>query len=125
MSDASAVGDASEWMDAAIESFGEPGKWLERRPADGADPTKPDFGNITWNALRISNVQGLFGFAAGNLSHHEVLLRSRRKRRHPGRRVTPGVAAGDTADVVTSTVDGQAEDFAELKRTRRRGGGCH
>ncbi|HQR77904.1 MAG TPA: conjugal transfer protein TraH [Burkholderiaceae bacterium] len=74
MSDASAVGDAAEWMDAAIESFGEPGKWLKNGDADGADPTKPDFGNLTWNALRIANVQGLFGFAAGNLSHHEVLM---------------------------------------------------
>ena len=69
-----AMGDAAEWMDAAIESFGEPGKWLKNGDADGADPTKPDFGNLTWNALRIANVQGLFGFAAGNLSHHEVLM---------------------------------------------------
>jgi conjugative transfer pilus assembly protein TraH len=52
MSDASAVGDAAEWMDAAIESFGEPGKWLKNGDADGADPTKPDFGNLTWSALR-------------------------------------------------------------------------
>ena len=113
MSDASAVGDASEWMDAAIEAFGEPGKWLKNGAADGADPTKPDFGNITWNALRISNVQGLFGFAAGNLSHHEVLLNI------AGSAVIRGpsdaeVAAGDTADVATTLT--AKLSFAELKR---------
>ena len=74
MSDASAVGDAEGWMDGVIAAFGEPGKWLKNGDPEGADPTKPEFGNITWNTLRIADVQGLFGYEAGTLKHHEVLL---------------------------------------------------
>jgi hypothetical protein len=113
MSDASAVGDADEWMDAALEAFGEPGKWLKNGDPDGADPTKPDFGNLTWNALRIANVQALFGFAAGSLSHHEVLLNI------AGTRIIRGpsdaeIAAGDT-DNVTAVLTPKLS-FSELKR---------
>jgi conjugative transfer pilus assembly protein TraH len=113
MSDASAVGDADEWMDAALEAFAEPGKWFANGDPDGADPTKAEFGNLTWNALRIANVQALFGFAAGSLSHHEVLLNI------AGSAMVRGPndaekAAGRTANVVT-TLDKKLT-FAELKR---------
>ena len=113
MSDASAVGDADEWMDAALEAFGEPGKWFKNGDPDGADPSKPDFGNLTWNALRIANVQALYGFAAGNLSHHEVLINI------AGSTIIRGpsdaeIAAGDT-DNVTVTLTPKLT-FSELKR---------
>ena len=74
MSDASARLDAEDMFDAALEAFGDPGKWFANGEPDGADTTNPAFGNQTWNALTNADVAGLYGFAAGTLSHHEVLL---------------------------------------------------
>ena len=74
MSDASAVGTPRNgWTRRSSRSAS---RASGSRTATPTEPTRPSrtFGNLTWNALRIANVQGLFGFAAGNLSHHEVLL---------------------------------------------------
>jgi conjugative transfer pilus assembly protein TraH len=110
---ASAVGDATDMFEAALEAFEEPGKWLKNGEPDGADPTKAGVGNLTWNALRIANVQALFGFAAGSLSHHEVLLNIAGTTiiRAPN---DAEMAAGQEEDV--TAVLTQRLTFAELKR---------
>jgi conjugative transfer pilus assembly protein TraH len=42
--------------------------------ASGKDPDKPAVGNKTWNALQAAAVDGLFDYAGGGLTHHEILM---------------------------------------------------
>jgi hypothetical protein len=110
---ASAVGDATDMFHAALEAFEEPGKWFANGNPTGADPGNPNVGNLTWNALKIANVQALFGFSAGSLSHHEVLLNIAGSTmiRAPN---DAEKAAGDRENVTTTLA--KKLTFAELKR---------
>ena len=115
MSDASAVGDAAEWMDAAIESFGEPGKWLKNGDADGADPTKPDFRQPHLECAAHRERAGSVRLCGGQPEPPRGPDEYRRQRDHQGakRRRSSGRKRGEREQHVDAEVELQRTEAGQ------------
>jgi conjugative transfer pilus assembly protein TraH len=74
MTKASAQSEAQGMIDAAVEAFAVPGRWLARGDASGADPTNPKVGNVTFNAVKLADASARVTFAAGQLNTEELLM---------------------------------------------------
>lgn len=57
-----------------LELFENPGEEYSGGHASGADPTDPNTGNYTVNALTIGDVGNKFTFVAGGLTNNELLM---------------------------------------------------
>ena len=69
-----AQGTFGDTWEAIQSMFEDPGTDKSGLEADGADSTNPEVGNLTWNALTLTNTAARFNFVPGNINHHELLL---------------------------------------------------
>jgi hypothetical protein len=69
-----AQGTFGDTWEAIQSMFEDPGTDKSGLEADGADSTNPEVGNLTWNALTLTNTAARFNFVPGNINHNELLL---------------------------------------------------
>jgi conjugative transfer pilus assembly protein TraH len=69
-----AQGTFGDTWEAIQSMFDDPHTDKSGLEADGANSTDPEVGNYTWNALTITATGNRFTFAAGNITHNELLM---------------------------------------------------
>jgi len=73
-SEETVAGVFEDSFQGVISLFEDPGMELSGGDGTGADPNNKNVGNYTINALNAANISTKLTFAAGNLTHNELLM---------------------------------------------------